>query len=131
MRHLFIRGFYKPMGVSGQALINELLILQPEIYGSMGEEIAELDGLLYITDRLPEGIAECRFINLTADEGLARSNFPKIIPAKRRRNCYRIDRDQMNIEIIRGRSDVYDILTHLTDGTKAECAIDVGHPSAP
>ena len=114
MRHLFIRGFYKPMGVSGQALINELLILQPEIYGSMGEEIAELDGLLYITDRLPEGIAECRFINLTADEGLTRSNFPKIIPAKRRRNCYRIDRDQMNIEITRGRSDVYDILTHLT-----------------
>ena len=114
MRHLFIRGFYKPMGVSGQALINELLILQPEIYGSMGEEIAELDGLLYITDRLPEGIAECRFIHLTADEGLAHSKFSKIIPAKRRRNCFRIDRDQMNIEITRGRSDIYDILTHLT-----------------
>jgi hypothetical protein len=114
MRHLFIRGFYKPMGVSGQALINELLILQPEIYGSMGDEVAELEGLLYIIDRLPEGIAECRFIHLTADEGLAHSNFTKIIPAKRRRNCYRIDRDQVNIEITRGRSDVYDILTHLT-----------------
>lgn len=114
MRHLFIRGFYKPMGISGQALINELLILQPEIYGSMGEEGAELQGLLYIIDRLPEGIAECRFIHLTADEGLAHSNFTKIIPAKRRRNCYRIDRDQVNIEITRGRSDVYDILTHLT-----------------
>ncbi len=114
MRHLFIRGFYKPMGISGQALINELLILQPEIYGTMGEEMAELDGLLYVIDRLPEGIAECRFINLTADEGLAKSSFTKIIPAKRRRNCYRIDRDQMNIEITRGRSDVYDILTHLT-----------------
>ena len=114
MRHLFIRGFYKPMGISGQALINELLILQPEIYGSMGEEMAELDGLLYVIDRLPEGIAECRFIHLTADEGLAKSGFSKIIPAKRRRNCYRIDRDQMNIEITRGRSDVYDILTHLT-----------------
>ena len=114
MRHLFIRGFYKPMGISGQALINELLILQPEIYGSMGEEDAELEGLLYIIDRLPEGIAECRFIHLTADEGLGNSNFPRIIPAKRRRNCYRIDRDQVNIEITRGRSDVYDILTHLT-----------------
>ena len=114
MRHLFIRGFYKPMGVSGQALINELLILQPEIYGSMGEEGTELEGLLYIFDRLPEGIAECRFIHLTADEGLGDSNFQKIIPAKRRRNCYRIDRDQLNIEITRGRSDVYDILTHLT-----------------
>ena len=50
MRHLFIRGFYKPMGVSGNALINELMILQPEIYGSMSEEITELDGLLYIID---------------------------------------------------------------------------------
>ncbi len=114
MRHLFIRGFYKPMGVSGQALINELLILQPEIYGSMGEEVTELDGLHYVIDRLPEGIAECRFIHLTADEGLGKSGFSKMIPAKRRRNCYRIDREQMNIEITRGRSDVYDILTHLT-----------------
>lgn len=33
---------------------------------------------------------------------------------KRRRNCYRIDDEQMNIEITRGRSDIYDILTHLT-----------------
>ena len=114
MRHLFIRGFYKPMGVSGNALVNELLILRPEIYGSIGEEIAELEGLLYVIDRLPEGIAECRFISLTADEGLGGSHFKKIVPAKRRRNCYRIDRDQMNIEITRGRSDIYDILTHLT-----------------
>ena len=114
MRHLFIRGFYKPMGVSGNALINELMILQPEIYGSMSEEITELDGLLYIIDRLPDGIAECRYINLTADEGLSDSHFKNIIPAKRRRNCYRIDKDQMNIEITRGRSDIYDILTHLT-----------------
>ncbi len=114
MRHLFIRGFYKPMGISGQALINELLILRPEIYGSIGEELTELDGLLYIIDRLPEGIAECRYINLTADEGLEGSHFTNIIPAKRRRNCYRIDKDQMNIEITRGRSDIYDILTHLT-----------------
>lgn len=114
MRHLFIRGFYKPMGVSGNTLLNELLILQPEIYGSIGEEITELDGLLYIIDRLPEGIGECRFISLIADEGLGDSHFKKIVPAKRRRNCYRIDRDQMNIEITRGRSDIYDILTHLT-----------------
>jgi len=114
MRHLFIRGFYKPMGVSGNALINELLILRPEIYGSIGEEAAELEGLLYVIDRLPEGSAECRFISLTADEGLGESHFKKIVPAKRRRNCFRIDRDQMNIEITRGRSDIYDILTHLT-----------------
>ena len=114
MRHLFIRGFYKPMGISGNTLINELLVLQPEIYGSIGEEITELEGLLYIIDRLPEGIAECRYISLIADEGLGDSHFKKIVPSKRRRNCYRIDRDQMNIEITRGRSDIYDILTHLT-----------------
>jgi len=114
MRHLFNRGFYKPLGVSGKTLKNALLTLKPEIYGSIAEDKIELDGLLYIIDRLPNGIEECRFINLTADEGFGSSHFKNIIPAKRRRNCYRIDKDQMNIEITRGRSDIYDILTHLT-----------------
>ncbi len=114
MRHLFNRGFYKPMGISGKTLKNALLTLQPEIYGSIAEEKTELEGLLYIIDRLPDGIEECRYINLTADEGYLKSHFNVIIPAKRRRNCYRIDKDQMNIEITRGRSDIYDILTHLT-----------------
>ena len=114
MRHLFNRGFYKPMGVSGKTLREALLTLQPEIYGSIADEKTELDGLLYIIDRLPEGITECKFIHLTADEGFTNSHFKSIIPAKRRRNCYRIDKDQMNIEITRGRSDVYDVLTHLT-----------------
>jgi len=114
MRHLFNRGFYKPMGISGETLRASLLLLRPEIYGSIAEEKAELDGLLYIIDRLPEGIEECQFINLTADEGYNKSHFKAIIPPKRRRNCYRIDKDQMNIEITRGRSEIYDILTHLT-----------------
>ncbi len=114
MRHLFIRGFYKPMGVSGEMLRNSLLLLSPEIYGSIGEEKAELEGLLYVIDRLPEGIEECSSINLTSDEGYSNSHFKAIIPPKRRRNCYRIDGDQMNIEITRGRSEIYDILTHLT-----------------
>ncbi|MEZ4841440.1 MAG: hypothetical protein R2821_07985 [Flavobacteriaceae bacterium] len=114
MRHLFNRGFYKPMGVSGDTLRQSLLLLRPEIYGSIAEEKAELDGLLYVIERLPEGIEECQFINLTADEGFGKSHFTPIIPEKRRRNCYRIDKDQMNIEITRGRSDIYDILTHLT-----------------
>ncbi|WP_370390323.1 hypothetical protein [uncultured Winogradskyella sp.] len=114
MRHLFNRGFYKPMGVSGETLIEALLLLRPEIYGSIGEEKAELDGLLYVIDRLPQGIEECRFINLTSDEGYSNSHFKPIIPPKRRRNCYRIDSEQMNIEITRGRSEIYDILTHLT-----------------
>ncbi|MDE3742208.1 DUF6909 family protein [Maribacter polysaccharolyticus] len=114
MRHLFNRGFYKPMGVSGETLRNALLQLRPEIYGSIAEDKAELDGLVYVLERLPEGIEQCRFINLTSDEGYGKAHFAPIIPPKRRRNCYRIDDEQMNIEITRGRSDIYDILTHLT-----------------
>ena len=114
MRHLFNRGFYKPMGISGETLRNALLQLRPEIYGSIGEEKAELEGLLYVIDRLPQGIEECTFINLTSDEGYSNSHFKPIIPPKRRRNCYRIDDEQMNIEITRGRSEIYDILRHLT-----------------
>ena len=114
MRHLFSRGFYKPMGVSGDTLRNSLLYLRPEIYGSIAEEKVELNGLSYVLDRLPIGIEECRYVSLTADEGYSESHFKSIIPAKRRRNCYRIDKDQMNIEITRGRSEIYDILTHLT-----------------
>ena len=114
MRHLFSRGFYKPMGISGETLRKSLLLLRPEIYGSIAEERVELNGLLYVIERLPEGIEECQFINLTADEGYKNSHFKTIIPPKRRRNCYRIDKDQMNIEITRGRSEIYDILTHLT-----------------
>jgi len=114
MRHLFNRGFYKPNGVSGEALKNALLALRPEIYGSVAEAKAELNGLVYVLERLPAGIEECKFINLTSDEGYKISHIEPIIPPKRRRNCYRIDEEQMNIEITRGRSDIYDILTHLT-----------------
>jgi len=114
MRHLFNRGFYKPMGVSGETLRESLLTLQPEIYGSISEDKIELKGLHYVMDRLPYGIEECRFVNLTSDEGYKNSHFEPIIPLKRRRNCYRIDSEQMNIEVTRGRSEIYDILTHLT-----------------
>ena len=114
MRHLFNRGFYKPMGISGDTLREALLALRPEIYGSIADEKVELNGLLYVIKRLPVGIEECRFINLTSDEGYSKSHFQAIVPPKRRRNCYRIDEEQMNVEITRGRSDIYDILTHLT-----------------
>lgn len=114
MRHLFNRGFYKPMGVSGETLREALLQLRPEIYGSIADEKVELNGLLYVIERLPIGIEECRYINLTSDEGYSQSHFDAIVPPKRRRNCYRIDEEQMNIEITRGRSDIYDVLTHLT-----------------
>lgn len=114
MRHLFNRGFYKPMGISGDTLREALMTLRPEIYGNIADEKVELKGLLYVIERLPIGIEECRFINLTSDEGYSKSHFQAIVPPKRRRNCYRIDDEQMNIEITRGRSDIYDILTHLT-----------------
>lgn len=114
MRHLFNRGFYKPMGISGDTLREALLELRPEIYGTIAEEKVELDGLLYVIERLPIGIEECRYINLTSDEGYEFSHFTPLVPPKRRRNCYRIDEEQMNIEITRGRSDIYDVLTHLT-----------------
>lgn len=115
MRYLFNRGSYKPNGSSGQSLKELLLLLRPEIYGDMvDKEKVELKGLIYIMDRLPLGIECCRYIHLTTDEGYVRSHFQPIIPPKRRRNCYRIDEHQMNIEITRGRSEVYDLLTHLT-----------------
>ncbi|MFL9830052.1 DUF6909 family protein [Flavobacterium sp. ARAG 55.4] len=114
MRHLFNRGFYKPMGISGDTLREALMTLRPEIYGNIADEKVELKGLLYVIERLPLGIEECRFINLTSDEGYSKSHFEAIVPPKRKRNCYRIDAEQMNVEITRGRSDIYDILTHLT-----------------
>jgi hypothetical protein len=115
MRHLLMRGRYKPLGKSGESMIEALHSLNPEIYGSIRDENkVELDGLLYVFQRLPQGIEQCRYIKLISREGLESSAFVPIIPTKRRRNCYRIDEEQMFIEMTRGRSDVYDILTHLT-----------------
>lgn len=115
MMHLFVRGEYKPMGVSGETLKNALLDLSPEIYGSIANpKKMEINGLIYVLERLPLGIESCRYINLTAEEGLQSGHFPKYVPAKRKRNCFRVDQDQFNIEITRGKSDVYDLLTHLT-----------------
>ena len=115
MRHLFNRGTYKPMGVSGESLVNSLLVLSPEIYGLVTDpEKIELDGLLYVMERLPRGIEECRYVRLISREGYEHSAFTPIVPAKRKRNCYRVDEDQMYVEMTRGRSDIYDILTHLT-----------------
>jgi hypothetical protein len=115
MRHLFIRGNYKPLGVSGEAMIEAIMVLCPEIYGSIADpERVELEGLLYIFQRLPRGIEECQFIRLISREGYEDAHFEPIIPPKRRRNCYRIDEAEMYIEMTRGRSDIYDVLTHLT-----------------
>lgn len=115
MRHLFMRGNYKPTGVSGESLVSSLLTLNPEIYGLIGDnEKLELDGLLYVMERLPRGIEACRYIRLISREGYEESGFPPLVPTKRKRNCYRVDEEQMYVEMTRGKSDIYDILTHLT-----------------
>ena len=115
MRHLLIRGSYKPGGMSGKTLMDSLMVLRPEIYGSITDtERVELNGLHYVFQRLPRGIEECRFIRLITREGYENSHFPPIVPPKRRRNAYRIDQHEVYIEMTRGRSDIYDILTHLT-----------------
>lgn len=115
MRHFFIRGSYKPNGVSGIELKEALQILKPEIYGDINDpERVDLEGLLYVAERLPKGIEECRFIQLVAREGFEEAGHKPFIPAKRRRNCYRIDQNRMYVEMSRGRSDIYDILTHIT-----------------
>lgn len=115
MRYLFNRGKYSPKSTLGKTLKNLLLVLKPEIYGSIDDkEKVELNGLIYIIDRLPKGIESCQYILLTTNEGYIKYNLNPIIAPKRRRNCYRIDKEQINIEITRGRSDIYDILTHLT-----------------
>lgn len=115
MRHLFNRGFYKPSGVSGEEVRQALLTLRPEIYGSVNDpQRVELDGLVYVMDRLPKGIESCRVITLVSREGFEHSHFSVLVPAKRRRNCYRVDNEQMVIEVTNGRSEIYDILTHLT-----------------
>lgn len=129
MRHLFYRGFFKPAGVSGESLRKLLMTIAPEIYGSMGiNNKIEFDGLLYVLDRLPEGIEETPFVHLTSDEGFEKGSFEVIVPKKRRRNCYRIDQYQMNIEVLLGRSEIYDILTHLTFlYIEADKIRDLGH----
>jgi hypothetical protein len=115
MRHLFTRGVYKPNGVSGETLVEALRTLSPEIYGTITDpEKIELDGLLYVMERLPRGIEECRYVRLISREGYETSNLTAIVPPKRKRNCYRLDEQIMYVEMTRGRSDIYDILTHLT-----------------
>lgn len=115
MRHLLIRGSYKPGGMSGKTLMDNLMVLRPEIYGSIADpEKVELNGLHYVFNRLPKGIEECRFLKLISREGYEDSTFDPIVAPARRRSAYRIDDSEMYIEMTRGRSDIYDILTHLT-----------------
>jgi len=115
MRHLFNWGRYTNMGMPGEVLTEALLTLRPEIYGSVADpNKVELAGLTYVIDRSPKGIEACRYVKLISEEGYAGSGFEVLTPLARRRNCYRIDPEHMLIEVTRGRSEIYDILTHLT-----------------
>jgi hypothetical protein len=76
--------------------------LRPEIYGNIAEEKVELNGLCMLLSVF-QGIEECRFINLTSAEGYSKSISRQLFLQKKR-NCYRIDEEQMNVEITRGRS---------------------------
>jgi hypothetical protein len=136
MRHLFNSGAYRNLGQSGEVVTEALVTLSPEIYGSMTDPFkVELAGLIYVMDRLPRGIEECRFVKLVSEEGFSEAEFEVIVPLARRRNCYRIDKEQMFIEVTRGRSEIYDILTHLTfmyleaEKIKNHVLNDEGEPS--
>ena len=111
---LILRGYYKPQGAMGQTLEHALRTISPEIYGSMNDsQRVELDGLVYVIDRLPIGIEECNQTTLSAAEGLDHG-FKRIIPLKRRRTSYRVNDREMCFEITKGRSEIYDLVTHLT-----------------
>lgn len=115
MRHVFNSGAYKINEISGRAINQALLTLSPEIYGSINDQRkVELDGLVYVIERLPKGIETCRFVKFTSQEGFDASSFEVIMPLKRRRNCYHVDETVMYIEVTRGRSELYDAITHLT-----------------
>ena len=70
------------MGVSGETLREALLSLRPEIMVLLPRKKVELNGLLYVIERLPIGIEECRYINLTSDEVILNSHFKAIVPPK-------------------------------------------------
>jgi hypothetical protein len=68
------------MGISGDTL-REALLASGNIRKHCRRKV-ELNGLLYVIERLPVGIEECRFINLTSDEGYSKSHFQAIVPLK-------------------------------------------------
>jgi hypothetical protein len=71
------------MGISGIHCMS--IVSTSEICGNIAEEkVEELNGLLYVIERLPVGIEECRFINLTSDEGYSKSHFQAIVPQKKK-----------------------------------------------
>lgn len=112
---LTLQGAYKPSGKVGEKLADALKQLSPEIYGSMIDaRIVELKGLEYVIDRMPRGIENCSRIILTAQEDFQDASFEKVIPLKRRRVSYAVSEKELCFVITTGKSEIYDILTHIT-----------------
>lgn len=110
-----LQGAYKPSGKVGEKLAEALKQLSPEIYGSMTDSrITELKGLEYVIDRMPKGIELCTRIILTAQEDFQDTSFAKIVPLKRRRVSYAVSEKEICFVITTGKSEIYDILTHIT-----------------
>lgn len=112
---LALRGFCRLSDTFGQALMECLLDLSPEIYGSINDpHVVELKGLEYTFDRLPRGIEQVRRIILTEEEDFKGSSFERITPLRRRSTCYRLSENEMCLIITRGLSEIYDLMAHLT-----------------
>jgi hypothetical protein len=112
---LTLQGAFKPSGKIGEKLAEALKQLSPEIYGSMADgRIVELKGLEYVIDRMPKGIENCTRIILTAQEDFQDTSFEKIVPFKRRRVSYAVSENEVCFVITTGKSEIYDILTHIT-----------------
>jgi Family of unknown function (DUF6909) len=112
---LTLQGAYKPSGKVGERLSDALKQLSPEIYGSMSDSrVSELQGLEYVVDRMPKGIENCTRIILTAQEDFQETSFEKITPSKRRRVSYAVSNSEICFVITTGKSEIYDILTHIT-----------------
>ncbi len=112
---LTLQGAYRPSGIAGEKMAEALKQLSPEIYGSMTDpRIVELNGLEYVIDRMPKGIENCSKIVLTAQEDFHETSFEKIVPLKRRRFSYAVSKKEICFVITTGKSEIYDILTHIT-----------------
>ena len=112
---LTLQGAYKPSGKVGERLSDALKQLSPEIYGSMSDSrVSELKGLEYVIDRMPKGIENCTRMILTAQEDFQETSFEKITPLKRRRVSYAVSASEICFVITTGKSEIYDILTHIT-----------------
>lgn len=110
-----LQGVYKPSGKVGEKMAEALTQLSPEIYGSMADSRrVELKGLEYVIDRMPVGIEQCSRIILTAQEDFKDTSFGKITPLKRRRVSYAVSEKEICFVITTGKSEIYDILTHIT-----------------